>query len=182
MNKLVPRNIVQGYLTEQGGLDIVAFLCQLRDNGIDSFLRFCCSERVEIEPAEKVGTVLFHGAPGLLSVIEPRRSVGENGEKEIEKLVYATDDPNYAIFLSILRLRDARASVNSQQNEPELLVDLDFVNGPSSLENGFVHIVSEKGFRRKTKGEFASSVSREVLFVIEVTPADLTVPIRIQTG
>lgn len=107
--------------------------------------------------------------------------MGRGDKLERVAYIYATDDPNYAIFLAILRLKNGSASVNATAKNAMLVVDLDFVNGPSTLENGYVHVVTTDGFKKTRNREHRANRRVNVLFTIPVTPADLTVPIYIQT-
>lgn len=121
--------------------------------------------------------VLFHGSATDSKVLLPQSEDAES----LKSLVYATSDPNYAIFLAILNLKDASAGVVSTKKGTRLTIDTDFVNGKSTLKPGYVHVISKKGFRKTSNNELVSETETPVLFSLKVTPADLTVPIEIGT-
>ena len=89
--------------------------------------------------------VLFHGSSTDAKVLLPQPS---DETKVSESFIYATSDPNYAIFLAILNLKDASAGVVSTKKRTTLTVDTNFVNGKSTLKPGYIHIVAKKGFRK----------------------------------
>lgn len=95
--------------------------------------------------------------------------------------VYATDDPNYAIFLATLDLRNGRAAVTATSKNTKLSVDLDFVNGASKLKAGYIHILPATGFKKAGNREYVSDQPVKPLCIIPVEPADLTVPIYVTT-
>lgn len=107
--------------------------------------------------------------------------MGKGGKLEQHAHVYSTDDPNYAIFLATLNLKNGSASVNATKKATTLFVDLDFVNGPSKLKNGYVHVVEGELFRKTKNREYKSNRQINILFTIPVSPTDITVPIYIQT-
>lgn len=76
--------------------------------------------------------------------------MGKYGKAKRSAFLYATDDPNYAIFLALLNLENGGASVVATEKESKLAVDLDFVNGPSKIKHGYVHVLSSQSFT-KTK-------------------------------
>ncbi len=124
---------------------------------------------------------LYHGSQSLTNQFVPNRSIGKDGKKEQKALVYATSDINYAIFLAILRLKNARASVIPKSNQLRLSVDLSFVNGPSSLTSGYLHLLPKRKFRHTHGSVYVTGTPITVLLSIPVTPTDLTVPIYIDT-
>jgi len=166
---------------------------QKRLNGTVAFLRFIrhrknlqdfynfCSKYGYTLPHQPLGGVLFHGSQKLQSTLNPNTSVGRNDELEQSAFVYTTDDPNYAIFLAILNLKNGSASVNATAKNTTLVVNLDFVNGPSKFKKGYVHIVARSSFKKVKNREYKVSQQVKVLFTIPVIPADLTTPIYIQT-
>ena len=111
----------------------------------------------------------------------PNVSIGRQGKVEQETLVYATDDPNYAIFLALLNLKNGGASVAMNSEEPTLIVDLDFVNGPSKIKNGYVHIVPNQAFKKTKNREYVTNKQVAILLTVPVTFQDLTIPVCIRT-
>ena len=163
--------------------------------GVVSFLRFIRNKRNLLDFSDFLhthnhtlplpllsGKVIFHGTQTAQSLLVPQNSMGRGGKLERRAYVYATDDPNYAIFLAILRLKNGSALVNATTKNTVLAVGLDFVNGPSELKGGYVHVLSAENFKKTKNREYKTNQQVEVLFTIAVAPADLTVPIYIQVG
>lgn len=123
--------------------------------------------------------VLFHGSSTANGELAPNESIGIDGKPEGGVHVYATDDPNYAIFLAIIRLRNASAGVTATDDETTLTVDVNFVNGESTIETGYVHIVPSEDFQSTGNREFVSKKVVKSLMVIPVSVDDLTVPILV---
>lgn len=98
------------------------------------------------------------------------------------KNIFATTNPNYAIFLAIADVQEkGTASVLVTRKRTIVSVDLGFVNGPSRLARGFVHVIDGRNFVESHNNEFVSTMPVTPLFAIEVTPQDLTEPICIKT-
>ncbi len=140
---------------------------------------FCKSQGVAL-PKRAPRRVLFHGSRGLHTTLTPHVSIGRSGKTEKEHRVYATDDPNYAVFLAVLDLKNGSAAVHASPEGTALAVDLEFVNGPSQLKSGYVHLVAARYFKKADNREYTANRPVEVLCAIPVIPADLTVPIHIQ--
>ncbi len=155
---------------------VVEFLNFLQDDGIVQFYKFCQNQNCAIDLGVKTveelpKKLLFHGAQKAQEILTPFAQ-----ECELSA-VYATNNPNYAIFLAVINLYDASAGVVANERSTELIIDIDFVNGQSKLTNGFVHILSANKFHYTTNCEFQANCAINVLFSIPVSPSDLTVPI-----
>lgn len=178
----ISKKILKEYLHKNGLAGTAAFLESIRtDVGMSDFYRFCKENECALKEPVPTG-VLFHGSQEFLSTLQPNKSVGQNGISEPEDLVYATDDPNYAIFLAVITLENGSASVKVEKNGTVLAVDLDFVNGPSRFEEGYVHVVSGAEFEKTTNTEYVANKDIDVLFSVPVAVNDLTVPIQIVTN
>ena len=180
-NKLiVSQKILKTFIKQKRLSGVVDFLNFIKkQSGLKDFYDFCNRNDYTLSESVLSG-VLFHGSPEKQTVLVPHRSIGRDGVEEEKAFVYTTDDPNYAIFLATLRLKNGSASVNATAKETILVVDLDFINGPSRLKDGYIHFVSAKGFKKTGNREYKKDKQTEVLFTILVTPSDLTVPIYIQ--
>ncbi len=145
--KLLRRFIAQKKLT--GTVSFLRFL-KTRSH-LKSFYAFCelCGCRLQL-PKQLPSDVLFHGSKKLQYILVPNISMGKYGKAKRSAFLYATDDPNYAIFLALLNLENGGASVVATEKESKLAVDLDFVNGPSKIKHGYVHVLSSQSFT-KTK-------------------------------
>lgn len=153
-----------------------------KQSGLKDFYNFCKKTNDILPEQAWGGQVLFHGSPQKQTALVPHASIGRDGVAEQKTFVYATDDPNYAIFLASLRLNKfGGASVDASSKSTRLSVNLGFVNGQSKLTNGYVHIVSRKFFKETTNREYKTDKTINILFRIPVAPQDLTVPIYIQT-
>lgn len=181
-NNIIHRKLLREFLREKHLHSVVAFLNFIKKgkSNLNDFFDFCGKhDQVLFQPAH--GNILFHGSGKAQKFLRPNASVGFGGKRERRSYVYATNDPNYAIFLATLNLRNGSASVNAQVRNTMLFVDLDFVNGPSKLTGGYVHIVKGEQFKKYKNREYRSGDQVNATFIIPVVPADLTVPIYILT-
>lgn len=180
-NLILSQNILQTFIKQNRLSSTVAFLNFIKkQSGLKDFYDFFEKNNYSL-PKHTLSKVLFHGSPQKQTVLVPHASIGRNGVAEKKAFIYATDDSNYAIFLALLNLKNGSASVNVTTKNTVLVVDLDFVNGPSKLKDGYVHVLSAGSFKKTKNKEYRTNQQVEVLFTIPVTPADLTVPICIQT-
>lgn len=181
-SNVISKNLLQRFLQQKRLSGTVAFLNFIRrnKNNLHDFFDFCNKHnKVLSKPLD--GDILFHGSGKVQKILRPNNSIGYGGKQEQRSYVYATDDPNYAIFLAILNLKNGGASVNATTKDTMLFVDLDFVNGPSKLKNGYIHIINGESFKKAKNREYKSDHSVNVLFTIPTSPADLTVPIYVLT-
>jgi hypothetical protein len=180
--KVISKNLLRKFLQEKRLAGIVNFLQFIKHKrNLHAFFDFLRKHNHAWLLPPAIDGVLFHGSSSVQNILTPKNSIGRGGKREHNAYVYATDDPNYAIFLAILRLRNGGASVNANMKNTILVVNLDFVNGPSKLKNGYVHILSATGFQKAKNREYRISQKVKILFAVPVTPTDLTVPIYIQT-
>lgn len=180
-DKRIPRATIEKFIVQKKLHNVVGFLDYVAQrNHLKELLNFIRLRDFGVLPGNITPHFLFHGSSqhhNQLTAISPsKRRV-----KEIKKLlIYATSDPNYAIFLALLRLKNASASVVSRNGRTKLAVDLAFVNRLSSLGPGWVHLVSGGNFKKILNNEYVSVKPVEVLFAFPVVPSDLTVPINIE--
>jgi len=162
--------------------DVVSFLRFIRHKkNLQSFYAFC-EKNNYLLPKPISNKVLLHGSTKVMTVLEPNTSVDQGGKAEQTAFVYATDDPNYAIFLALLDIqKKGGASVYAGSHSTKLSISLGFVNGSSKIKDGYVHIVADSDFKKTKNKEYKSNKKIKVLFSISVSPKDLTVPIYVQT-
>jgi len=181
-SNVISKNLLQKFMRQNQLPNVVAFLRFVRKkSNFQKFYDFCSKYR-QILPKPPRSNIFFHGSSTVRQVLQPNISIGHEGKRERHPYVYATNDPNYAIFLAILDLKNGGASVYATSNNTILIVDLDFVNGASKLKNGYVHILADSGFKKSGNREYRTRQPVEVIFSVPVKPSDLTVPIYIQTG
>ncbi len=181
-NTLISKNLLQDFKKQNKLSSTVEFLFHIQQKRhLQRFYVFCEKNNC-ILPKFVSSTILFHGSTNMLTMLEPNTSVDQDGKKESLNLVYATDDPNYAIFLAILDIRESGgASVHTPKSRPiKLSISLGFINGPSKFKDGYIHIVSGSDFKKKTNKEYVSNRKTRVLFSVPVSPKDLTVPICVK--
>ena len=177
-SKIISRESILDYIQNKSFQGVKDLLHSFQDKAeLFSFLNFF--QKNNEGTLSMIEDVTFHGSQEVLNVLTPNRSMGSEGVKEEKAYVYATDDPNYAIFLACLHLDQGGASVNAKSDETELFVDLDFVNGASKLTSGFVHVVSKADFDMVENREFRCEKSIEVICSIPVEPSDLSVPVYV---
>ena len=179
----IPKNLLRKFIIHRKLSGTVSFLRYLQKKGqLKDFCVFCEANGYNPQLSLQLPLgILFHGSRELRSVLIPNISIGRHSKAENRALLYATDDPNYAIFLAILNLRNGGASVKMTGKKPVLTVDLDFVNGPSKIKDGYVHIISSKSFKKTRNKEYVADTSVKVLFIVPVTFKDLTAPTCIQS-
>lgn len=179
----ISQKLLKKFIAQEKLSGAVSFLQYLQTrNHLKDFYAFCEQHDCKLQiPEQLSSSVLFHGSQKLQLSLIPNVSIGRRGKAEQEASVYATSDPNYAIFLALLNLKNGGASVVATEKWSKLAVDLDFVNGPSTIKNGYVHVVSSQSFRKTKNREYTANTPVTILFTVRVTPQDLTVPIYIQT-
>ena len=178
---LISRNLLQIFMRQNKLEETVAFLYFIRHKkNLQSFYVFCKKYNYPL-PEPTSNKVLFHGSTKVMTALEPNTSVDQNGRTEQTAFVYATDDPNYAIFLALLNIKEnGGASVYAGSRSTKLSISLGFVNGSSKLKDGYVHIIGSSGFKKTKNREYKSNKKIEVLFSIPVSPENLTFPIYLQ--
>lgn len=164
---LLSRTLLRKFLAQKRLKGIAPFLDYIRSREhLSEFRAFCGKKGIELQESEGV---LFHGSQNARSVVKPKDSY-----------VYATDDPNYAIFLAVLSLKNGGASVQADREETLLSVDTDFVNGPSRFKEGYVHVLPAQGFRTRKNQEYVKRSPVTPLFLFPVCVEDLTVPVFVR--
>lgn len=176
---LITRERIRSLSKGKGLKSIVPYLLYIQKD--PSVLKEMVSiNRRELDEVKKSG-ILFHGSKQLFKLIKPYRTTNHELEVSSDAFVYATSDPNYAIFLAILHMQpNGSASVDTSKEITELSVNLGFVNGKSTLDKGYVHIVTKNNFKDVRNSEYVSKNTVTVLCSFEVLPSDLTVPIIIR--
>lgn len=171
---LLRRQFVNQYCDSRnlgGTVDLLHALVKGEPRDFESALR---KEVHNVSPLSQ-STLLFHGSRQFQNSLVPRVSTGGTNEDRKRERVYATDDPNYAIFLAVIDLREGgSASVEATNDHLRLCIDLGFVNGRSRFSKGYVHVVDGALFQKKGNHEFTATAVVPTLFAIEVSPKDLT--------
>lgn len=126
--------------------------------------------------------VLFHGSKEICSSLELHISEGGENESKHGPLIYATDEPEYGIFLAILDIKDGMAGVYFDDNDQiRLWIDTDFQNGASGFSRGVLHIVDGMGFKQEPNHEFTIDEKVTPLFCVEVCKEDLVSEIDLRS-
>ncbi|PIR74760.1 MAG: hypothetical protein COU35_00810, partial [Candidatus Magasanikbacteria bacterium CG10_big_fil_rev_8_21_14_0_10_47_10] len=161
---LIYKNLLQTFMRQKQLPNIVEFLRFIKNKkNFQSFYLFC-GKHNHLLPEPIFNTVLFHGSTKAMTALEPNTSVGQDGRPEQSAFVYATDDPNYAIFLALLNIKEnGGASVYAGSYSTKLSISLGFVNGSSKLKDGYVNIIDSSGFKKTKNREYKSNKKTEVL-------------------
>jgi hypothetical protein len=171
MKNSISRKLIESFILQKRLHNVVGLLEYLKSvkhiEIFTDYIRRHEKKALIVDPRTKI---IFHGSQSNLEKLKISQE---------EKLIYATDSPNYAIFLAILNLKNATAGVLIKKGVAHLTIDHAFVNGLSSFKNGWIHILSAKSFKKAENHEYISKQSIPVLFSIPVTPRDLTVPINV---
>ncbi len=176
------QNTINQYVRQAKHSSLGVFIRSLQHVGkIKKFIQYCHRHGYNSPISEPLPPFLYHGSLLPNKQLTPNRSVGGGDKKERKTLVYATSEINYAIFLAILRLKNASASASTRGKKLALGVDLSFVNGPSTLTPGYLHVIAKEKFWHVSGSEYATDVPVRVLLSIPVTPANLTLPIYSNT-
>ena len=135
------------------------------------------SEHVILPPR-----VLFHGSSKVLNILEPNVSDGGANENREDALIYATDHPEYAIFLSIIDIQETgRAGVSFGKDDAiDIHVNKEFMDGPSRFVEGYLHVLDATGFTQQENHEFTIGGFLKPLFCIQVQKDDLHTKIAIK--
>lgn len=154
--------------------NIAAFLDYLSKKGLnktdaDLFMLGCGVKETIFKSPQKV---LFHGTTKKFSVLD----LGP------DEKIYATDNPDYAIFLGIIKLdRGGNAGVSmDNEKKTKLWVSDGFVNGASKFVSGYIHVVAMDNFKSCGNFEYTTKTKTPILFSIQVTALDLTVPVLVK--
>ena len=124
----IPRSLIQTFLTRKHLKNVVAFLTYVKKPSNEKeFKNFAKKKGYQLSSIENTKPyILFHGGQNFNKMLKPSPS---------EKLIYATSNPNYAIFLAVIDLqKGGNAGVLSNPKKTKLTIDTSFVNGPSALK------------------------------------------------
>ena len=178
----IDRDLVDEYCGSKG-LDVYSLLQECVDFGISGFLDFLSKKGIHISIRGNNAKAILHGSGKVISEFEPRVSKGGPNSNQHEPLVYATDDPDYAIFLGIIKLKDeGMAYVGYPGGKVECYTNREFVNGASSLGSGYVYILNNKDFHEDALHNFSNPSSQVPLFAIPVGPADIHTSIFVKNN
>ena len=126
-------------------------------------------------------TLVFHGTSEKIENFQTNISLGGANENKEEALVYASNEPDYAIFLGLIELQEGgSASVTCENGEVKKSVTVGFVNGDSKRNEGYIYVLDAKDFIAHDNSEFTSDQSDLLpLFSVKVGINDLESPIVI---
>lgn len=178
---LIDRALIQKFCKENDLKGAVEFLHYISKKGLIDFSNFLRNYNIQLPPSGNT-QVLFHGSKDLIAVLQTNISISDTNTNKNELFVYATNNPNYAIFLAIINIQeDGTASVVVEKGRTKLSINNGFINGPSCLGDGFVHVIDGSGFEKLENDEYASQSSKPTMFAFRVKPDDLTEPIIVKT-
>jgi hypothetical protein len=178
--RLIDRTLIEEYCKNKD-IGVHDLLQDFVVEGLDDFSIFLSSKGIknEIAPSTKV---LLNGSADLFFKFEPRISTGGPNENKETPLIYASDDPDYAMFMAIIKLREGSASVNYNHRTEKIqcFVHKDFINGPSQIVNGYVYILDQSKFEMNGKHHFTCPTEQEPIFIIPIKPKDLRTDIVVK--
>lgn len=124
-------------------------------------------------------SLVFHGSREEIQSFQTNVSLGGGNENKEDALVYASSEPDYAIFLALLDIQEGgSASVTCVTDEVKKSVTLGFVNGDSKIVEGYVYVLDVKDFTEHDNAEFTSDNSDlKPLFSVKVSITDLESPV-----
>lgn len=178
----ISRDLVDEYCRTKE-VDVYSLLQTSVNNGLSDFLNFLSQKGIALSILEDDPKTILHGSGNVISQFEPRISEGGPNANQHEPLVYASDDPDYAIFLAIIRLNGegSMASVGyTRGGDTECSVNLAFVNGESKLSDGYVYLLNRQTFNEDALHNFSSPKSQIPILAIPVSPSDLHTIIQIK--
>ena len=170
-NSVIDRKVVDIFIKNYRLKGISGLLKNLQNKSSRKlFINFLSKNQYRISSLiNNKEKLLFHGSNIKIKRLIPK-----------ESLVYASDLPDYAIFLAIISLsRTGSAKVNTIKNKTTMGIDQDFINGKSRIVPGYVHVVSSQTFLHQAGKEYISDKPVDVLFSIPVTYRDLDTPITL---
>lgn len=182
LTNLVSRKLIILYCQGKGIQNISSMLKEFTDYGIADFINYLSTKGFTgVNPELCEQQVLLHGSNRMVQLFEPRVSTGGGNSNKEEPLVYATDDPEYAIFMATAHQRGGTFGIRyNRHGFITCYVDLTFINGPSSLESGYVYMFPQNLFEKVGKHEFTCPNQVESVLAIPVEPEDLITPITIR--
>ena len=127
-------------------------------------------------------SIVFHGSSIEIERFQKNISLGGSNENKEEALIYASSEPDYAIFLAILDIQEGgSASVVCEGEYVKKSITVGFVNGESSINTGYVYVFDGADFITQNNSELTSSMSNlKPIFYIKVEAADLESSIEIR--
>ena len=171
------REILQDFASTEGLTNLVEILTHISNNGYEKFSSYISNNGISLPPKTSA-SILFHGSPFRLEELNSAISLGGQNENKDQALVYASDDPNYAIFLAILDIQSGSASVHTENRKIKLSVDKEFMDGESKFIDGYLYVVDGQNFQSVGNHEHTCSTKVTILFAVKVTRQDLTEPIQ----
>src|SRR4051812_817948 len=125
---LIDRSLVEDYC-KKNSMSVHGLLDGFVKDGVNNFSDYLREVGLNLNiPADARG--ILHGSQNLFPQFEPRVSKGGPNANKHEPLVYASDDPNYAIFLGIVDLKAGSAGTGYVNGEIQCRISKEFVNGP----------------------------------------------------
>lgn len=120
-------------------------------------------------------SLVFHGSPKEIESFRTNVSLGGANENKEDALIYASSEPDYAIFLALLDIqKGGSASVTCGNGEVKKSVTVGFVNGESKINEGYLYILDGKDFIAHDNAELTSgALDLKPIFHIGVTVTDL---------
>lgn len=169
----IDRSLVDEYCGSNA-VDVYALLQETVGEGPSSFLTFLSQKGVELSMNQGNTKAILHGSGNVVSKFEPKVSRGGPNANREKPLVYATDDPDYAMFLAVTRLREeGMASYGYRNGKPECFVNLGFINGESGFTRGYVYVLNRDGFNEDVEHNFSSPEHQVPIFAIPVEINDM---------
>lgn len=169
----IDRNLVDEYCNSKG-LDDYSLLKEAVDEGLSSFLNFLSQKGIALSILEINTKTILHGSGKVILQFELRVSKGGPNTNQDEPLVYASDDPDYAIFLAVIKLKgEGMASVGYPGGNVECSINTAFINGESKLSDGYVYLLDRQTFNEDALHNFSSPASQTPMLAIPVNPSDM---------
>lgn len=183
-NKNLPAFFIERELVDEycklNGSDIYGFLLDTVRLGINDFLVFIKTKGkvLEIRGDQKV---ILHGSSNMIYEFKPRVSRDGPNSNQEEPLIYATDDPDYAIFLAILDNKRTKGipMVYYDQGQIKCSIDLDYAKFADGFNSGFVYLLDKSSFEENSAHHFTSPLKQVPLFAIPIQPRDLKTTVYI---
>lgn len=180
---LIPRGAIEGYC-KQINISVYDLLHELVQKGFANFVSYLTQNGIKtnIEPTQKA---ILHGSHKQIANFVPRPSTGGTNPDKDQPLIYATDDPDYAIFMAITKSHGGSYGIDYFMNDKGIYkivcsVGLDFVNGESQLTDGYVYLLDHDKFMENGGHQYTSGVEQASLMAIPVNPQDMNTSIHIQ--
>jgi len=117
---------------------------------------------------------LFHGSPASkLKRLTPKQATDAGNNKwNIDKAVFATDQPSAAVIFAIINLNKIKGSgtwsVNWENNEVITALPERWLNCIKKIK-GYIYVVKQDTFKEKSHNQYKSKVSVVPIDKIEVS-------------